>query len=217
MVKTYSYYGKEFKISELCQLAKEKYHQDISASAMTKRLRHMSVKQAMQLPVRPQRTTSAQYDLVQLQAEAWNKYHLKLTKAAISQRLQRGWSTKKAISIPRQATGTSQLYQFKQKLWTINELADYAQEHGYMLPKNIIRARLGLNWDVQRAISTPLTRNTRYWYHGHQYTLNELIKLAAHHGNFINKTAMLRRLSRGWNVERAVEKPMRKRQTSKAK
>ena len=214
MVKRYSYYGKEYKISELCQIAKEKYNQDISASALTKRLRRMPVKQALQLPVRKQQTLSKQYDLDQLQKQAWDHYGLKLSKAAIAQRLQRSWTIEKAISTPLQSNRSLKTYQYQGQLLTLDQLAELSHQQGMTIPKNILRARLGLGWDVHRAISTPLTRNARYWYHGHNYTIDELVTVAIHHGNFINQTALLRRLGRGWPIEKAVEQPMRKRQKS---
>lgn len=215
MVKRYSYYGKEFKISELCQIAKEKYGQDISASALTKRLRQMPVKQAMQKPVRKQQTISKEYDLDQLVKQAWSQYRLRLSKAAIAQRIQRGWTLEKAISTPAQANRPKKTFQYHGNLYTLNQLAELAQSKGLMIPKNILRARLGLGWDVHRAITTPLTRNARYWYHGRNYTIDELVAVAAHHGNFINQTALLRRLSRDWPIEKAVEQPMRNRRKKK--
>lgn len=210
-VKTYPYYGRDLKISELCEIAEQRYHNPMSASTLTKRLRRMSVLNALKAPLKPQRTISDQYDLPALQQEAWEKYRLRLSTAAIAIRLTRKWPLEKAISTPPTRVASNQRYQFQGKMMTLEELTSYAQTMGQFIPKNILRARLGLGWDVSRALMTPLTRNGRHYYHGKPYTVDQLLLIAHHHRNFINKTALLRRLGRNWDVERAVDTPVRTR------
>lgn len=208
-VKTYSYYGRDLTVRELAEIAAQRYHNPISASALGKRLQRMSVLNALKTPLKPQATLSLQYDLPALQQKAWDKYRLRLSTAAIARRLARQWPLEKAISTPPIQTGPTKRYQFQGKLMTLEELTSYAQEMGQFIPKNILRARLGLGWDVSRAVMTPLTRNGQHYYHGKPYTIDQLLLIAHHHRNFINKTALLRRLGRNWDVERAVDTPVR--------
>lgn len=80
------------------------------------------------------------------------------------------------------------------------------------IPRTVIESRLGyLKWSVKKSLSTPVTKKAVYEYKGVSLTSGQWAKKIG-----INESTLLSRLSKGWSVKKALETPLKSKQSTNA-
>lgn len=99
-----------------------------------------------------------------------------------------------------QSTKISHLWLWKGKT---RSLAGIARMEGVML--RTLQNRMNLGWDLERAISTPLKRETarRYNWKGKRRTLKEIADTTG-----VSYAVLYNRIYLGWTIEDAVKTPI---------
>lgn len=155
--------GQTYSMAELASLARHKYHNQITAPTIQKRLengwnvldaitKHTYIERAKLYELNGQ-----QYSIRELVDLAQRKYHNKLAYATIYKRLSDGWSAKDAVRIGRARQTGSKIYQYSGHQYSLAQLRDLAKRrYDLDLSPQVIFARINRqHWPVGKAISTP--------------------------------------------------------------
>ena len=97
-------------------------------------------------------------------------------------------------------------YEYNGKLYDSNELASLSPHD---LNNHDITNRINSHgWTIERVISQEKESRNNIWeYNGNKYSSEELAKLSELKGAFVSKKDITGRLSRGWDIERAITQP----------
>lgn len=102
------------------------------------------------------------------------------------------------------SAGTPYLYMYKDKKYTIYELADT-----FGIAYHALRWRFQKGWSVEDAVEIPQEEKYNiYRYNGKPYTVYELAEM---NGSGITPHGIQTRINRGMSVEQAVETPLQKK------
>jgi len=128
--------------------------------------------------------------------EAASRYGV--NKATLSGRRRRGLSLAEGVALPTETPTVTIGGQTK----TVRE---FSEESGLSIAT--IHHRIARGWGAEELLSTPQASGARrgskrYAYRGQELSLHQLSKLSG-----LSRSAIQKRLNKGWSVERAVETP----------
>lgn len=139
-----------------------------------------------------------------------------LTASDLSNRINRcDWDIRRAMTQPKdvkkQPSGIGErIYEYNGKMYNSYELSQMSSIH--ISPSVIVQRINRYNWDIERAINTPLkNKNALYQYNGNLYTTTELADMSPYKD--INKHIINDRLKDGWPIDKAINTPRKKPKT----
>jgi hypothetical protein len=134
-------------------------------------------------------------------SEMARKYNM--NKERIRYRLKRGWSPEDACIVQtnkRKSNDIIVTYKGVSK-----RLSEYAKDYGVGF--STLKHRLKIGWTVEKTLTTPVKKSKIYIVFGETGTL---IQLARKFNSVISAKSIEDRIRRGWSIEDAFSKPLRK-------